>query len=254
MDEKQRSASYVIKRAQAQRNCETHIQKILFKAARDILAASNKYRGKGKMLNEKQLRKEAQSITEKTEESISQYINAYAKASTKVLGIEQSSIDSFLSSEIFGKTTLQRNTQYLKNFADDIVAMIKAGQLMTYSEQKLLSAIRTGYKTPFEISLITKAQKKKINIETPSYGKGVFRNAYQNIVRNAKQVIAIAWGKAERQYGIQSGATAFEVHRGSTYPCPICDDQCAYIHTFRDPLPPFHVSCVCWVKFIYNKK
>ena len=141
MDEKQRSASYVIKRAQAQRNCETHIQKILFNAARDILAASSKYRGKGKILNEKQLRKEAQNITEKTQESISQYINAYAKASTKVLGIEQSSVNSFMVSEIFGKTTLQRNTQYLKNFADDIVAMIKAGQLMTYSEQKLLSAI-----------------------------------------------------------------------------------------------------------------
>ena len=70
---------------------------------------------------------------------------------------------------------------------------------MGYSDQQLLSSIRTGYKDPYHTSVITKAKRKDINIDVPSYGKGYYKNAYQNIVRNASQVIALAWGQAEQE-------------------------------------------------------
>ena len=40
----------------------------------------------------------------------------------------------------------------------------------------------TGYKDPYHTSVITKAKRKDINIDVPSYGKGYYKNAYQNIV------------------------------------------------------------------------
>ena len=253
MDEIKRSVEYSVKRSQALRNMESHLQSILFDCAKSIVSKSSRYR-KGKVLsNEASLLEEARKITAEAEESIESYISAYSKASCKILGLKNSnSVESFLEGEIFGKTTSERNSAYLANFAEDVVRMIKAGTMMGYTDTQLLSAIRTGYKDPYRTSVVTKAQKKDINIATPSYGKGYYRNAYQNIVRNATQVISLAWGKAEQEYGKESGATGYQVFRGSSFPCEICDSLCGYVHSLDTMVIPAHVSCKCRAEFIYK--
>lgn len=257
MDELKRSVDYSRKRLQAIRNCEEHVADILWKSTRKIIAASKRYRGAGRLTNESALLSYAKNVTAEAEESINSYISAYSKASCKILGIDSENIESFLVSDIYGKTTSERNAVYLGNFAEDIVRMIKAGTLMGYSDQQLLSSIRTGYKDPYHTSVITKAKRKDINIDVPSYGKGYYKNAYQNIVRNASQVIALAWGQAEQEYGQEHKAIGFYVKRGSSYPCDICQSEAdAGIHSFKDPYPPFHVSCCCYTLFAFkdNKK
>lgn len=254
MDETKRSINFTAKRMQAIRNMESHIQKILFPKAKAIIAASARYRN-GKWLNrESSFLSEARSIAATAEKDIERYVSAYSTASCKILGISSGDTTSFLAGNIYGKTTAQRLSAYLDNFAEDIVRMVKAGTLMDYSDSQILSAVRTGYKNPYKSSVVTKAQRKDINIATPSYGKGIFRNAYENVVRTATQVISISWGRAEQQYGKDSGAIGFKVYRGSSYPCPICDDECSYTHKFGDPFPPFHINCVCFTKFIFNKQ
>ena len=253
MDELKRSVDYSRKRLQAIRNCEDHIASILWSTANKIITRSKKYRAGNNLRNEASLLREARNIAGEVEESINSYISAYSKASCKILGIDSENIESFLVSDIYGKTTSERNAVYLGNFAEDIVRMIKAGTLMGYSDQQLLSSIRTGYKDPYHASVITKAKRKDINIDVPSYGKGYYKNAYQNIVRNASQVIALAWGQAEQEYGLENNAIGFYVKRGSSYPCQICQDEAdAGIHSFRDPYPPFHVSCCCYTLFAFK--
>ena len=197
MSEIERSVNYAKKRSQALRNCESHLQTILFDVAKQIIDASSKYRVDGRLNNDSSLLSDARNIAASASDSIESYTGAYAKVSCKILGIGTENIESFLVGDIFGKTLNERNATYLANFAEDIVRMIKAGTLLGYSDQQILSSIRTNYKVPYKSSVITKAQKKDIDIATPSYGKGIFRNAYQNIVRNSKQVISIAWGKAD---------------------------------------------------------
>ena len=124
---------------------------------------------------------------------------------------------------------------------------------MGYSDQQLISSIRTGYKDPYHTSVITKAKRKDINIDVPSYGKGYYKNAYQNIVRNASQVIALAWGQAEQEYGHGIGAVGYFVHRGSSFPCPVCDDLCGYVHSIDTMVIPAHPNCVCRVEFTFKK-
>ena len=125
---------------------------------------------------------------------------------------------------------------------------------MGYTDQQLLSAIRTGYKDPYRTSVITKAKKQDVSIDVPSYGKGYYRNAYQNIIRNAKQVIALSWGRAEQEYGKNKKAIGFYVKRGSSYPCDICQSEAdAGLHSFKDPYPPYHVSCCCYTLFAFKK-
>lgn len=252
MDELQRSVNYSKKRLQAIRNCQDHIAEILWSAASKIVSKSSKYRAGNSLKNEASLLRDAKRITREAEKSINTYISAYAKASCKILGIDSENIESFLVGDIYGKTTSERNSVYLANFAEDIVRMVKAGAVMGYSDQQLLSSIRTGYKDPYHTSIVTKAKKKDINIDTPSYGKGYYRNAYQNIVRNASQVIALAWGMAELQYGKEIGAIGYFVYRGSSYYCPVCDDMCGYMHSLDRMVVPVHVNCVCRVQFIYK--
>lgn len=257
MNEIERSVNYARKRSQALINCESHLQTILFDVAKKIVSASSKYRVGGSLSNEASFLSDAKTIAAAASENIEFYTGAYAKASCKVLGIDTDNIESFLIGDIFGKTLNERNATYLSNFAEDIVRMVKAGTMMGYNDQQILSSIRTGYKDPYKTSVITKAQKKDINIATPSYGKGIFRNAYQNIVRNSKQVISIAWGQAEQEYGQEIGAIGFKVFRGSSYICDICDAETLYVHKIGDPYPPFHNNCRCYTQFIFkdnNKK
>lgn len=254
MNENSRSLNYAAKRIQAIQSMERRIQQIIFPKAKQIIAAARKYRSGDRITNESALLREARSIAAAAQKDIEAYTSAYAKASCNILGIDSGNVESFLVSDIYGKTTAERNSAYLANIAEDIVRMIKAGTIMGYPESQILSAIRTGYKDPYHASVVTKAQRKEINIATPSYGKGVFRNAYENIVRNASQVISIAWGIAEQEYGKENGAVGFRCYRGSSYPCAVCDDECSYLHKLTDPFPPFHVNCVCYTKFVFEEE
>ena len=255
MDEKQRGAQFALKRGQAGRNAETHAASILFNAAKKVMAESKTHLSpSGGMTREAELIGKAQKIMASTSPEIEAYMKAYSEASCKILGIGIETVDEYIGGKIFGETFAARNSRYLANFAEDIVKMIKAGAILGYSDDKILSAIRTGYKNPYAASIITKAQSKDINIANPSYGRGFYKSSYQNIMRNVRHTIALAWGKAEQEYGESIGAIGFRVFRGSSYPCAICDDECAYVHRMDDPFPPFHVSCRCFVEFIYNDK
>lgn len=251
MEDRKRGVDFSSKRLQAQRNLERRIQTILFQGAKRIVGISDRYRVGNRFMNERGFISEASRIITEAEADIASYMRAYSLASCKQLGIDNADVSAFLSGRVFGKSFSERNGTYLSNFAEDIVRMVKAGVLMGYPQSKILSAVRTGYKNPYQTSIITKARRKDFSIATPSYGKGKFHAAYANIVRNAVQMVSLAWGMAEQQYGRESGAIGFRVFRGSSYPCAVCDDECAYLHHFGDPYPPFHVSCVCFTVFVY---
>ena len=153
MSEIERSVNYAKKRSQALRNCESHLQTILFDVAKQIVDASSKYRVDGRLNNESSVLSDARNIAASASDSIESCTGAYAKASCKILGIGTENIDSFLVGDIFGKTLNERNATYLANFAEDIVRMIKAGTLLGYSDQQILSSIRTNYKDPYKSSV-----------------------------------------------------------------------------------------------------
>ena len=251
MDEKQRGAQFALKRGQAGRNAETHAAAILFKAAKKVIDESKTYMSpSGGLTRESELLKKAQGIMASTAPEIEAYMKAYSEASCKILGIGTASVDEYIGGNIFGETFSARNKRYLSSFAEDIVKMIKAGAILGYSDDKILSAIRTGYKNPYAASIITKAQSKDINISNPSYGRGFYRSSYQNLMRNVRHTIALAWGRAEQEYG----AIGFRVFRGSSYPCAICDDECAYVHKVGDMVVPVHANCRCYIVFIYENE
>lgn len=253
MSERISGATIASKRLQAQRNCITHINSILFSAAKDVVAKSSTYRiGTGKINNRKKLEEYAYDRMYKAASEIKVYVEKYSETASTLLGIDNAA--DILKTKIGGKDFYLRNSSYCRYFADDIVKMIVAASSLGYDSSKILSAIRTGYKTPFAASVITKAKKENIATDIPSYGSGIYHSAYQNIARNAKVIISLAYGKAVEQYGEKNKAVGFRVKRGSSYLCAVCDNEASYIHKMKDPFPPYHVNCCCFVNFIYDKK
>ncbi len=254
MSEKKRSVEYAIKRMQAQRNVADHIDNTLYSAARRIVELSGEFIGTGgELLGEEVLTSLARNITAESESIISAWVERYCRASIRVLDSENDAITGLLDNPRFGRTFAERNADYLSNFAEDVVRMIKAGAALGYNNDQILSAVRTSYKDPYVNSVITKANAKGIFIETPSYGRGKMHAAYDNIIRNAQDTIAYAWGVQEGEDAQGKGAIGFKVFRGSSYPCAVCDDECGYIHDMQDQKPPYHNRCVCRVEYIYKK-
>lgn len=248
--------NFPARRAQAQRSAEARMAAVLFNAVKDILAASRTHRvGTGPLTRQQELAAEARRITAACARQIQNITEAYSLAAAKTLGTGTAELQQYLNGNIFGKTTAARNARYLRFFADDIVNMISAAAALGYTGDKILSALRTAYRNPYMLSVITKARKQGAQTaDTPSHGKGIYHSAYRNLARNTRGTVALAWGRAEQIYGRHTGATAFRVYRSSSYPCAVCDDEAAYIHHFGDPYPPFHVNCVCGVQFIYERK
>ncbi len=253
MDEIISGADIASRRLQAQRNCVEHINKILFSAAKDVVAKSSTCRiGKGKITNRKKLEEYAHDRMYDAAKSIETYVKTYSETANSLLGI--GSAENMLGTKIAGKDFYLRNTSYCRNFADDIVKMIVASASLGYDSAKMLSAIRTGYKTPFAASVISKAAKSNIATDVPNYGRGLYHSAYQNIARNAKVIISLAYSKAVKEYGEKNEAVGFRVKRGSSYLCTVCDNETSYIHTMKDAFPPYHINCCCFVEFIYDEK
>lgn len=255
MAEKERSVMYAVKRMQAQRNVKDHIESVLYSSARRIVELSGEFIGSnGELLSEKVLTSLARNITAESSSVIEGWVEKYCRASVKVLDSKTDAITGLLDDVRFGKTFADRNSEYLSNFAEDVVRMIKAGAHLGYNTDQILSAVRTGYQDPYVNSVITKANGRGFFIETPSYGRGKMHSAYANILRNAQDTIAYAWGIEEGSDAEAKGATGFMVYRGSSYPCAVCDDQCGYVHSMKDQKPPFHNSCVCRVEYLFKKK
>ena len=260
LSEKERSLLFATKRAQAQRNAADHVASILWKTAENIVKAARKYRPyyQSKTMSDvAQYEKEARRIAANAEKAIEKYVEAYSQAGGRVLKIDTKElVNSYLKQEVFGKTYMQRNSEYLSDFAEDIVKLVKAGVSLRYDERKIINAVRSSYKDPYNRSLMTKAAKADNKaMEVPRRGKGVYTASYENVIRNVQNTINIACGNTEIAYGVMIGAVGYRTYRNSSYHCDICDEIASVPHRMSEGmLIPAHHRCVCGVKFIFDEK
>ena len=258
LSEKERSLLFASKRAQAQRNAADHVASILWKTAENIVKAARKYRPyyQSKTMSDvARYEKEARRIAADAEKAIEKYVEAYSQAGGRVLRIDTKElVNSYLKQEVFGKTYMQRNSDYLSDFAEDIVKLVKAGVSMRYDERKIINAVRSSYKDPYNRSLMTKAAKANNKaMEVPHRGKGIFTASYDNVMGKARNTIGLAWTQVEKEYGDRHGAVGFYVHRASSIPCSICDEHIGWLHRMTDPAPMYHTSCKCIVEYVFHK-
>lgn len=246
---------FASKRAQAERNVRSHIDTILSEAAESIAKEAQVITlVSSEAMFRQMVGIRASGLIEAAEEEINRYIREYSKASITVLGDKDTGATGrLLGSELFGKTFIERSHTYMQWFFNDVVKMIIAARKQRMKQSDIEKTVQSQFKDPYTNGVIDKANRRGANIQIPAYGRGFYHSAYGNIVRNAQGTISVAWGREDRNYHRRQGATGFRVHRGSTYPCPICDEATNGIHKIDDTslIPPLHVNCVCYVEYIY---
>lgn len=253
----QQANNYASKRAQAERNVKSHITSILQSAVKSIVQQASTIRLSSNASLFKQLiaTMSANTLTG-ANNMIEGYIIAYSKASIQILGDKDTgAVSRLLNGELFGKTFRERNDTYMRYFANDVANLLLACRKLKMSQTETEAALLKYFTDPYSSDIINRANKMGADIQTPSYGRGVYHSAFQNIVRNAQGTISIAWGREQRNYARRNGAIGFRVHRGSSYPCDICDEQVSEgVHPITDDMPPYHSRCVCIVEFIYKQE
>lgn len=251
-----RGADFAAKRAQAQRNMRARIENVLANAAVGIAREARSITlVSSEMLFSQMIAIRSKKIIEEAEDAINTYIRAYAKASITTLGDKDTGATGrLLASDLFGKTFMERSATYMQYFFNDVIKMLVAGKRLGMSQQQIENAVKTQYKDPYATGgLIDRANRKGARIQTPAYGRGIYHSAYGNIVRNAQGTIAIAWGREEKNFARRNGAVGFRIHRGSSYPCAVCNEAAIGIHKMTDDAPPLHANCVCYVEYIYEE-
>lgn len=258
MTELEKGKNYTARMMQAERNVKSRIDDILSDAAVKIATQARSLRfSSNESLYRQAVAVLAKDVLEKAMDSISEYVREYSKASISILGDKDTGATTrLLNSELFGKTFDERNRKYVNYFADDIANILIMCDRLKLKGNKITEAILAAYKSPYESDLMSKSQKaKKGPVSVPSHGRGIYHSAYQNIVRNAQGVISIAWSKERKNKAKRDGSIGFFVHRGSSYPCDICDAEVeAGLHEMDEEAPPYHVNCCCVVEYVYRKE
>lgn len=248
-----------LKRKQAERNVKEHIDKILSAAAEDLAKAAD-----GIMVSssenafEKSVWSRSGSIIEKAENDINEYIRAYAKASISVVGDKDTGATGrLLNSDMFGKTFKERSSEYIRYFFSDCVKVIYAARKLKMKSEEIYGTLQNEYKDPYTNGTIGDAMAKNINIPVEKRRHGLYKAGYGNIVRNAQGTIAVAWSREEYNYAKRNGAIGFIPHRGSSFPCPLCDSHAERFHKMgdrEDPPPLYHSRCCCWTTYVFAEK
>lgn len=250
-----KAKQFAQKRAQAERNIKTRIDSILSKTAKDILsAAAGITLVSLETLFRQMVYSRAKEVLGNAENEINSLIRAYSKVSISTLGdTDTGATGRLLNSNLFGKTFTERSHTYMMYFFNDVIKIIIAGRRLRMKDAAIANSMASQFKNPYSSGMIPQANAKGADIQIPAYGRGVYHSAYGNIVRNAQGTIAVAWGREERNFAKRNGAVGFRIHRGSSYPCPVCDEASEGIHKITDTVPPLHVNCVCYVEFVYNE-
>lgn len=249
---------FASKRAQAERNVRTRIDRILSSAAADIVTS---VKGITLVSSEVVFRQmvytRSKDIIDEAEEQINYYIRQYSKVSISILGDKDTGATGrLLNSELFGKTFEERSHTYMSYFFNDVVKMIIAGRKLKMKQSDIENMVRKQYQDPYTNGIIDQANRKGANIQIPSYGQGTYHSAYGNIVRNAQGTISIAWQRELDNYAKRNGAAFFIPHRGSSYPCSLCESHAERVHKVgdkNDPPPVYHSRCCCWVTYLNSE-
>lgn len=244
---------YPLLRSRASQAAENAASEILYGIARDIVGESAAHMSGKRLTDRAGLLSAAVRIASRKTEDLDRVISRYALMAPERYGAGRDAVEAYLGSRVAGKTPHERNAEYLGRFASDIVRMIEACSLLGYGRSETESAVRTGYRNPYVLSVVTKANGKGGSITVPSYGRGVYRSSYMSIVRNVRETVSAAWSEAVMEYGRESGAVGYRVLRGSSYPCAVCDDLTVGIHPMDESLVPAHTSCRCYVVFVYGE-
>lgn len=79
-----------------------------------------------------------------------------------------------------------------------------------------------------------------------TYGVGKYQSAQKSLKRLTNIAIGATTQEVDYLLLKRTGASGYNVYRGSSYPCAVCDFNVGYHPIGHDALPPYHPNCCCF--------
>ena len=148
--------------------------------------------------------------------------------------------------ENHGMTFYERLNDYCDKYRDELMLLIGAGLALGIEGKALVKSIGENLKHPYANPLLADG------ISAPlTYGRGRTNSMFTALSGLTRYGIESAWMKNWEIKTISDGAIGWIVQRGSSYPCPQCDENCGF-HSISDGTElPQHLSCCCFAIPIY---
>lgn len=250
---------YLRQRLGAELSMRNNLLALMYQAAKQIIAISYKHNLPPNQFSfsyNKELRQEVDAVISNLRKLIADYTETLAVADHTD---EKEHIISFINRHSHGNTLVERVKTYTARYAKELEAAIASGLLLNLAQDKLLSSIKQSRKHPLLDPHITQAISKGYSaisrLKLPeTYGVGRTNSSFTALNNLTNFAIAEGWMDYFALAARKNGAIGFMSFRGSSYPCPQCDDETAYFHIFSngDPIPPYHAHCCCYIVPIYE--
>lgn len=154
----------------------------------------------------------------------------------------------FILGENHGQTFDERLSDYCSKYRDELMMLIGAGLFLGVTKMVLVKSIGENLKHPYANQLLAEG------IEDPlTYGRGRTNSMFTALSGLTKYGIESAWMRHWELKTEADGAIGWLVQRGSSYPCPQCDDNCGFHSIEEGTQLPQHLSCCCFAVPIYIK-
>lgn len=145
-----------------------------------------------------------------------------------------------------------RLSQYTKNFSDQVLMAIAALSVTGVASSLWANNIKTNIRDIYNAPFVRTAAKNRLSrFAEKGFGRGVPHNMSIALDFLGKQEIANAWMQWEYEEAKSNDAIGFFIFRGSSYPCPECDEHVRY-YDINEGFPlPIHSHCYCFAVYIY---
>lgn len=166
------------------------------------------------------------------------------------------SVDEYINRETGGKTLKERIGVYGGRLLTEAEMWVAAGLLGGYTLERLRREVTEWLDAPYKSrayasAMLLPSARKAGNVRlrrgAPHFGAGSVTSAVGSFERllgatlgeMVKMAEWLAWGSDER-------ITGYNVYRGSSYPCSLCDMMTGFHPKGFEELPPYHARCCCF--------
>ena len=151
--------------------------------------------------------------------------------------------------DISGDNFYGRLDNHTDTYRKEIEGLVAAGLLIGASKAKMKASMKQYVHTPYlnpifkDAAKLNQGKAEVLASKGLHLGVGISNSAFNSINTLGRYTIGDAWMYDWYDDWNTKGAIGYEIRRGSSYPCSICDSNVGF-HTDGN-LPPYHPRCVC---------
>lgn len=152
-----------------------------------------------------------------------------------------------------------RSENHVQSFKSEIEGILAAALLVGVSKTNIKQSIRTYRRIPFQNPAFQQAIKLNKGVaqvlvnKGQHLGMGISNASYVAINTLGRFTIADAWMYDDYLGMDAQGAIGYIGHRGSSFPCSLCDEAVNIFHAISEGMIyPLHPRCVCYVTPVFK--